>query len=164
MLNDTVVKIIPWWNYEPFLFTIFQFLKFQFGVLHLTLYSESHAIDSSDSAQRLCIQKGQIHVVNNSFIWQPGQLWCVDIIPVFLSMHPPNSCFFFFFSSYTTSSHIFTFHCSSSPVCICCLLDDLFEALMYTGQGNILFPLSFWPVLFFWSLYSQPHPHISDSH
>lgn len=103
----TIFKIIPWRNHEPFLFTIFQFLKFQFGVLHLTRNSESHAIDSSDSAQRLCIKKGQIHVVNKSFIWQPGQLSCVDIIPLFLSIHPPNSCFFFSFSSFDTSSHIF---------------------------------------------------------
>lgn len=94
------------------------FLKFQFGVPRSTFYSESHALDSSDSAQRLCVQKGQIHVVNKSFIWQPGQLWCVDIIPLFLSMHPPNSCSFFSFSSWTTT--LLLFSCLSLLSCCWC--------------------------------------------
>lgn len=95
-----------------------------------------------------------------SLIWQLGLLWSVDIIPLFLSMHPPNSCFFFSFSSCTTSSHICTFRCSSSPVCLCCLYRSFVEhhvSLVFFCLSFSFGCYSLIPILKYRTVTKNPH-------
>lgn len=65
-------------------------------------------------------------------------LMCWHGSSLFLSIHPPNSCFFLSLSSCITPSphrfYLSLLHFS----CLSLVLIDLFEVQMYTGQWNIL--------------------------
>lgn len=110
-------------------------------VLRLTPHSESHAANPSSTARHLCIRKGQIHVKDKSFIWQPLQLWDWQDSSFFLSIHPPNSWFSFSFSLssflvlYAPLHHLTFFLLSLTPrlffVFVC--LVDLSEVLIEAG-------------------------------